>query len=435
MGKTSESTKIIIERFKPHVFLIAVLMLATIFVRQLTTYKMVNQETTPDSRLYVGLARNIISGTGYTDTIRNDQIVPPIGHPLFLSVALIFGSLRVFDYALVYSTVFLLMFSVWVYTKNLLIALLSGVMILRILEPIKFYMYGIETSGIFTSVLVIFALTNLYRNKFNPRNCLFLSFALSLNILVRPVLLYLSTLLVLVLVIYSLLTIKTIKTHNYSFGHKMLVAIVPSLTIIFLCNLLSLALYQDERLTRGTYAGMNLYLSNNPYIPPNVKYKTAYFTQYIPKEEEVLFKIGQSGWKGRENALVQEAKQYIINNPQRASEGWIWRLKKYLGNDYQSSSPFFLYKFLVRLMFVTLIFRIILITGFKKIITRYRTQVLGIVISSLFIFQVSQLMLFSWTGERYLTYLIPYLIAGFLYLSIDLWRDLIGLLKYKWELQ
>ena len=38
-------------------------------------------DLSPDAKLYYGLAENLVAGRGYVDTIRNEQILPPIGHP------------------------------------------------------------------------------------------------------------------------------------------------------------------------------------------------------------------------------------------------------------------------------------------------------------------------------------------------------------------
>ncbi len=40
----------------------------------------------PDSRLYYQLASNLLTGKGFHDTTRNQQITPSIGHPLWLAV-------------------------------------------------------------------------------------------------------------------------------------------------------------------------------------------------------------------------------------------------------------------------------------------------------------------------------------------------------------
>ena len=45
----------------------------------------------PDANLYYGLAQNLQDGTGYIDNIRNDEIIPTIGHPLIISFFNIIG--------------------------------------------------------------------------------------------------------------------------------------------------------------------------------------------------------------------------------------------------------------------------------------------------------------------------------------------------------
>ena len=42
------------------------------------------ERLSPDAKLYYGLAENLVDGTGFHDTLRKREILPPIGHPLWL---------------------------------------------------------------------------------------------------------------------------------------------------------------------------------------------------------------------------------------------------------------------------------------------------------------------------------------------------------------
>jgi len=58
------------------------IIIALIVITGLTFLYEISQVVTADGILYEGLADNLINGTGYQDTIRNDFILPSIGHPL-----------------------------------------------------------------------------------------------------------------------------------------------------------------------------------------------------------------------------------------------------------------------------------------------------------------------------------------------------------------
>jgi len=391
---------------------------------------LVDQTISPDSQLYVGLGKNLINGTGYYDTIRNDQILPPIGHPTLLSPFFLFRINNYFDEILLYSSIVLISLSVWIYSKNINLSLISSYLTFTLYQSLQFLKYGIGTSGVFTTALLLFALVLLYCEKRKSKLILFFSgIALLVNLLVRPTLLYPSIAGSFFILILLFISYKKKSFNKQAFSYRLLIAIIIGLIGYFSVGVISLALYKDKRLTEGTYAGMNLYLSNNQYIKPDVKYKSAYFETDLPEEEKKVFILENGNWEERESVLLNKAIEYIKSNPNRAMQGWKWRLDNYLGKNLIPEQPLYIYRNLVKTAFYLFITGIILFLILTKRALTKKVSILGSLCMFLFIIHILQLMIFSWAGERYLVYLIPYLVMAVTLLIKDIW-ELIKLSKF-----
>jgi hypothetical protein len=186
----------------------------------------------------------------------------------------------------------------------------------------------------------------------------------------------------------------------------------------------SIIRYGDSRYVRGTYAAMNLYLSNNPYLPTDQGYNSTNFAKYFPKDEQDLVLQNPDGWKNRENRLFKKAINYILSNPKRAMSAWKWRLQRYMAEDYCYPQPLGIYKIMA---FTLLPFMIIRSIRFFAILRKKGLNKnwipIGIFIGLLYYFQLSLSILFSWTDTRYLLYHLPFLVVAF---SIILYEIVIG---------
>lgn len=398
---------------------ILLLIFFLVFLKYFLIQIPIFQEITPDSKLYMGLAENLMNGKGYYDTIRNDEILPPIGHPFLLFLFFSLKQPSYFDNILVYLSFLLIGLAVWKYTNKLSLVVFSSFFMFLILKQIGFYKFGIETSGFFTSSLLIYFLVRLFKNKFSFLNIFWATVSLTINILVRPTLLYLAILAIVLLFGYLFYLIKKNKFKRELFQYKLFITFLFSLLIILIVSIYSSCVYKDSRLVRGTYAAMNLYLSNNIYLPPDKKYRTNYFNDYMPNEEKQLVLSNSAGWKKRESILFSKALDYIKHNPIRASQGWWWRLERYLGKDYSFGNDLFIYKVLIKLTIILLFFQLVLYFLLRKIKFDRNIYLLSLIITLLLMFQIFQLIFFSWTGERYLIYLIPYLIVASFFLIND----------------
>ena len=401
--------------FKKLIAFLAIIIISAVF----STRVPVQQKLTPDSTLYIGLADNLVNGEGYYDTIRNDEILPPIGHPLLLASSILLNASPYFDGALIFLSFLFIGLAVQKYTKNIWLTIISEFLLFSIFKEIGFFKFGIETSGVFTSSMLIYSLARLYRNK-SKADIFFAAFSLLITVLVRPTLLYLSIAIASILLIYMVLKYKKILFNYELLSYRLLAFLSASLIGIILVTSVSLVIYQDARLVRGTYAAMNLYLANNEYINPETPYYAAYSNNIPDEERKVL--VNDAGWEKRESILFSKTLEYITNNPRRALKGWIWRFDRYIGNDYLPGTPLYPYRAAVWISVLLFIVEILLFLSFrKKQIAKISTYLLSTGISILLFLQIFQLVLFSWTGARYLTYLIPYLTAAILLTAYDCW--------------
>src|SRR3989304_6315872 len=203
--------------FKKLIAFLAIIIISAVF----STRVPVQQKLTPDSTLYIGLADNLVNGEGYYDTIRNDEILPPIGHPLLLASSLLLNVSPYFDGVLIFLSFLFIGLSVQKYTKNIFLTIISEFIMFSIFKEIGFYKFGIETSGVFTSSMLIYSLTRLYKNK-SKVGILFAAFSLLITILVRPTLLYLSIAIAIILLIYMVLKYKRILFNYELLSNRLL---------------------------------------------------------------------------------------------------------------------------------------------------------------------------------------------------------------------
>ena len=395
---------------------LALLILSVI----LATKVPVQQELAPDPTLYIGLAKNLAAGKGYYDTIRDDEILPSIGHPMLLSLSLRLNASSYFDETLVFLSFIFIALAIWRYTGKFWLAVIAEILMFSILQEIGFYKFGIETSGISTASMLLCSLVYLYRGKSKIWwSVAFAATALTLNILVRPTLLYIGIAISVVLFVYALTRHKEIFQKYQLMRYKLLISTTITLFLIFLTYLISIGTYGDGRMIRGTYAAMNLYVANNEYVPADKTYSSKLLND-LPSEEKTNL-INSAGWQNREKLLLNKTLEYIQSNPKRALEGWIWRLKKYLGNDYQPENSLYSYKIQARLVIFLLVLQIAIFYLLRKNLCGKNTYLLSTGIAFLLLFQIFQLVFFAWSGKRYLTYLVPFLVTAFALLVNDSW--------------
>ena len=347
----------ILEKLKHNPLLRIVLIVAVsaIFTSKVPVY----QKITPDSALYLGLAQNLALSQGYNDTIRNSEILPTIGHPLILSLFVFLNLEGYFDVVLIFVSFVFIGVALLKSSKSLPITVSAISLTYYFLKELGFNKFGIETSGIFTSALLVTALSYLYFNNLDKKLVIFSALSFFLNLLVRPTLLYISIAAFLFLLVVFLFSkhFKLSKPKQITF--RFLLPLAFALFLIILTFFLSKIVYNDARFIRGTYAAMNLYLSNNRYLSPELKYKSV-FVRYLPEADRALITERPGSWEEREQLLFSKTVEYVKSNPYRAMMGWQWRLDKYLGGEYTKDTDLYAYRLTVRFLLAFLLARAVI---------------------------------------------------------------------------
>ncbi|PKP02373.1 MAG: hypothetical protein CVU11_12000 [Bacteroidetes bacterium HGW-Bacteroidetes-6] len=345
----------------------------------------------PDANLYFGLSRNLVDGTGYIDNIRNDFILPPVGHPLLIVVLSFF---KLTGVGINFLLLFLSLICAFGFFKNrgfsLVVSLLLIFLIPFLLPP--FNIYGVEVSLVFSVSLMFFVFSNFFIKRTMLWGVL-LGLSIALFILIRPLLLPAIVLAIPVAVI--------VVVYRKSL-FRLLWPVFATVAVIYGVVLgISKMQYGDSRFTSGTYSGITLYCAFNEYIYLETTYESENWNELSPqrKSEGVLpLQIASGGtWQDRDAVLKSKEKEFILQHPGRALHAYLWRLGKYSfraeGNTYRlllylwiATSLFLMYKWVkTKIQFVQ------------------KWQILFILIFPLYIIGIQAV--FVYAGNRY--YVVP----------------------------
>ena len=325
----------------------------------------------PDAQLYHGLSINLFSETGYIDNIRNDYILPSIGHPLLLGVFEKIGFdngeditryLHFISLVLSYLFGFLLLLKS--YIRFLIIFFLNS------LIPAA-AAWGIEMSLVFTIILLWIAIYSFFKTK-TTKTALFLGLALVFNLLVRPILAPIFYFALATTLLAYLINRKRFKEEALAFG---ICAI-----IFFGIKGYSILSHNDSRMVTGTYSEITLYSGNNKYIPLERKYSSTLW-KTIPdslyNEATSPFKL-KTTWQDRAALLREKVVHFMSNNSDLALKGFRWRLEKFtIDQDSKYGTnllyfwlaliPFFIWRFkhrsLFKLIVLSLPIYVVLVTS------------------------------------------------------------------------
>lgn len=282
------------------------------------------QPISPDGELYLGLAKNILNGTGYYDTIRNDEIIPSIGHPLLIAFSLHFCiSGKVFTLSLLIVSFLLLYFGLK--NINLSLVFIPFLFIFINIYP-SFDLYSIELSILLSFMLLYYIFTLWIRTK-TEISFLFLFLFIGINIIIRPILLpFIVILFIFLFILYCKNIIETKKIY-FRNGYIGMIFMIVLLSII---SILSFQKYGDNRYISSTYSSIPLYCAWNEYINLKQNYTSSVWKN-LDKDEYIIATrplLNNSGWKERDIVLKNKALEFLLNKPYLAIEGYIWRLGK-----------------------------------------------------------------------------------------------------------
>ncbi len=370
--------------------LVATIFIAVIIV--LITYP----EMGPDATLYWGLAENLHNGRGFINNIRNDNLLPPIGHVLIL---LFFKTLH-FNAILATKTLLVISSLLWLsiirtITKNLVSRLFLfcvGPFSILIIWPI--IPAGVEVSILSSNLLIISILSFFDFSK--KAHWIFLSFALSISLIIRPMLLPLISMTIPLSIVFLLF-----KRYR-SLSVKIILSFSLTLLLIFALSRFSNYKYGDSRLTTGTYSSIPLYVAFNPFINLQQNYASERFAlvHFSLSEQEQIKKdlyIPFTSWQERDRHQKKQVLNFIIANPIKAFKGYLWRLNKisglHMGDRFYS-------------VFCLLFFLFPLIFLYQK----RMPPLLAILSFAITIYAMLIQAVFVYVGVRYLVSIIPWII-------------------------
>ena len=412
------------------------------FIKRPVEYQL--EKLNPDAQLYYSLAQNLVKGTGYYDTIRNDETMPSIGHPVFLAVFCIIGGLppALFSWIFFMLSFALLAVAVRIYCKSNLLTVLSLWLLGTFFKRIWWYSANVETTIIFTNMLLAVTLSVFYRRNFSMLWAIISGLALYIHLIIRPLFLFpthICFVVFLALILYSYIRNRTYPAPG--FIKSWFVILISAECLIGLTYTYSQIRYHDTRLVTGTYGVYPLYAGNTMYRAPK-----SIFDTRINRPEEFFkeFHMVRDNpgmtWPQRHKILMQKVISYWQHHPVRAITGWWWRFRQFLGlwsGNFAWERPLtVVHSFSTSALLVLTIFRIA--SGFlpKKDIAsepktpqsvlRYITNSLrgmknslGLIFTALFLIYCGIHAMFSYVGFRYASVTIPLLVVADIYLLYE----------------
>jgi hypothetical protein len=357
----------------------------------------------PDANLYNGISENLLSSVGYVDNIRNDFILPSVGHPLLLATLKFFGmtdgnfiSALLYFITLFSSYLLGLYYGLKFYLRIILVLITSTIM------PDSL-MWGVELS-IGTSVILFWiALINLY-HKNTQKAAIIFGVAIAVNILIRPIIQPLYYVCIpLVIVGYFIFKKKS---------KNVVVAFIVSAVLYFGFKSYSEIKYGDSRMVTGTYGEIPLYCAFNNYIDLDKIYYSSRWRQISDSlfiEGTAPFKLTTT-WEDRALTLKSHVKDFIVEHPDKAWKGFVWRLGKYsIDQDTKHGTTLFF------LWIITLIFFIV------KSVQSFDDWLFKLAIVGMPIYILLITSMFPYVGVRYLLtsglYYLFSMIAMLMYLD------------------
>ena len=375
----------------PAVELLIALALILCFVFQFSTPDVVS----PDGTLYHGLAENLVDGDGYIDNIRNDFILPPVGHPLVILLA---ETLGITD-PLVFARILLFLGLCFGFLTLKALELprfyrLIGLLLMYAIIPSEIYNWGVEISLFFSINLLMYCAVR-FLQQYTVKAGLVLGLAIAINLLIRPVFgpfLYLTILLAIVVLV---------KFKRRSI--PLFVGLFVGLGIVNGVMVFSKMKFGDKRLSAGTYSEIPLYCANNEHIDLQQIYYSNVWTELSKEayaEAVTPLKI-HTTWEDRADTLKKEVVDFYKNHPGKAMGGIVWRASNYMFNQPKSLGGILFFIWLFLNLFL------LYVQG-KKLFKATRKNAMFWLSFLLPFYTVAILSLFVYVGERY--HLTPNLI-------------------------
>lgn len=351
----------------------------------------------PDAQLYYGLGQNILSGVGYVDTIRNDEILPSVGYPALVSIFLLLGLTS----GIITGKILLFLSSIATYAAcrymrfNIPVSLIAvAILSWAIPQPEA---WSVEPALALSVSFFCFGMILFLRQQ-SVYNALLLAFTTFVCIMMRPLLL---PLLFLSFLPALFLAFRFVHTRR-----GIITFIVSVLILLGSVGFISNHFYHDNRMISGTYSGIPLYCAFNDYIPLTGTYYSGLWDN-LPantRAEALDPLILKNGWQARDKALKSASLHFIISHPVKAAEGYLWRFGRYsfLSVSVPYIPIFYSWFFLSAVFAYKLLFSDILLLK-EKIVT--------IILFTFPVYIIALHSCFIYVGVRY--YLIPVIFVFF----------------------
>ncbi|MBL4705243.1 MAG: hypothetical protein JKY54_12030 [Flavobacteriales bacterium] len=388
------------------------LVVALIAIAGLTFLYEISQVVTADGILYEGLADNLINGTGYQDTIRNDFILPSIGHPLIvllfkvlgITSGLVFGKIM-FALGLILSVILVRILELKRYVRLLILPILYWTI------PMSFN-WGVEPS-LFVSIIGLLTALAWFWKKKGWVSAVVLALTILLHLLVRPIglpLLYVSA---------GVLVIGFWR-NRAAIKHVLVVIALP-LVLFQLIGVMSNNWYDDSRLTKGTYSDIPLYCANNPYLNLETEYFSSRWKDLPTETYEEAVEVFQlkTTWQDRGELLKSKTVDFIKNEPGKAFKGFWWRFSHYTYQQPETPGVILFIVWLLAWLMFVLRFK------FKLLKTHWG---LNLLIVFLPIYIVGLTSIFPYVGVRYTLSPNVYFIISIVFM-MSLYSSLVAVRK------
>lgn len=377
------------------------------------------QRLNPDAKLYYSLAQNIVDGTGYFDTCRNQELVPSVGHPVLLAFfCVILGlSPATFTWVFLFSSFVLLAIAIRIYTGSNILTICALWLYAGFFAHIRWLSANVECSVVLANVILIFSLIYFYKNNFQVLWAVISGAALAVHLLIRPLYLFpthICFIIILGAVLYFYLRKRLSGIPEFVRGWFLLLATAEA--ILFLTLSYSQIRYSDSRLVTGTYGAYSLYRANNIYLVPEAKFSTR------AKHPEEFVKVFTSiaddpelDWKQRQKKFMQKTIDYWKSHPGRALRGWWWRFRQFIGvysGNFSWKRPLtVIHAISASTLFALIFIRMIAarISKEKKMRLMYSP---GLLLAALFVLYSAVHSVFVYSEFRYVTVTIPLLVAS-----------------------
>lgn len=382
------------------------------------------QHLNPDAKLYYSLAQNIVDGTGYFDTLRNDQIMPPIGHPFLLAVLCIKLGLSpaTFSWLLFLSSFVLLAFAVRTYTASNIFVIIFLWLYGSFFAYIRWLSANVEASIVVTNAFLILSLALLYKTNFKTIWAVIAGTALAIHLLIRPLYLFPTHICFILFGGIALYYHLRKRSALLPAVKAWLILLAATECLLLAAYAYSYFRYKDSRLVTGTYGAYALYAANNIYEPPVGPFPTrAEHSKEFYKVYNITTDNPSITWQQRHKIMMNEVLSYWKKYPLRALAGWWWRFRQFMGihsGSFSWKEPLTVFHaFSVSFLFVLLAIRIV---AFRYKKQEFQPDIsLGVICAVLFLLYSAIHAVFVYAEFRYVTVTVPLLVAADIFLLFD----------------